>query len=230
MRGVFLFTPASLTCAAPQVPPPPAPLLPRHYDLQRSTFSANTPRHPRLSPAELPTETEVFLKLLIKVFAQEVETLRIDPCQDEGTRNGNHARVRLRFSITFTYVLIMDPARTYIRAGSAVALSLCAVSGNPTMPFPVTATPGHESSRSIPWSPNVPPCLAFLYRCAALVSPQTTHPRTPAVSSHTRRLWAYGVHVVESEPSRARWDKIDISDSPPTGYLYLSRTILRPCT
>src|SRR6266702_1228993 len=103
------FTPASLTCAAPQVPPPPAPLLPRHYDLQHSTFSANTLRHPhRLSPAEIPTETEVFLKLLIKVFAQEVETSRIDPCQDEGARNGNHARVRLRFSITFTYVLIMD--------------------------------------------------------------------------------------------------------------------------
>ena len=76
---------------------------------------------------ELPTEAEVFLTLLVNVFDQEVGA------SEEGAPNGNYARVRSRFSITFTSVFIIYPgflACTCMHAGSGVMSSLCAASDN----------------------------------------------------------------------------------------------------
>ena len=75
---------------------------------ERST-PGHTPRHPRrLLTTELLADADVFLTLFIKIFAQQVKTFRICSFRDFGARNGNHAWVRLCFSITFVYVLIMD--------------------------------------------------------------------------------------------------------------------------
>ena len=50
---------------------------------------------------DLPTEAEVSLSLLIKLFDQGVVALRIDPSQ-EGACDGNHARTRLSYSMFST--------------------------------------------------------------------------------------------------------------------------------
>ncbi|KAH9028237.1 hypothetical protein EDB85DRAFT_1971696 [Lactarius pseudohatsudake] len=89
----FLFIPAGLICATPRGPVPlPAPML-----SGRPCFCKHSPTPVLSSPAGFPTEGEV--------FAQDIKTSRIDSCP----RSENRALVRTRFSISFTYMLIIDP-------------------------------------------------------------------------------------------------------------------------
>ncbi|KAH9027006.1 hypothetical protein EDB85DRAFT_1977291 [Lactarius pseudohatsudake] len=122
----FLFIPAGLTCAAPRAPVPlPAPML-----SGRPYFCKHSPTLASSSPTRFPTKAEV--------FAQDIETSRIDSCP----HNDNRALARPRFSISFIYVLIMDPG---------AHMHMCRFCGDAefmsdvwqrhdAMPLPVTAT------------------------------------------------------------------------------------------
>jgi hypothetical protein len=145
--------PSSCSCSITPSPSalcsPALRLFCEHFTTPASLFSC-----------ELPTEVEIFLTLLIRVFDQEVGASRIDSSQDEGARHGNHRQVCFRFSITLRAHHGSWRA-PYIRAGSGDAEFMRSVW---QVTVTTTTAAAHESSRSsIPrssaWSLNVPPCL-----------------------------------------------------------------------